>query len=694
MRIALYTLLLLVGLNSMAQPTPHVDFLTGKVAISIDPLKKEISGKVSYTCKVIQAVDTIAIDARTMRDVSVTVAGAPANFRYENDKVKIIQPFNTGQEYEITIGYTVTPKQAVYFVKDYEGKEQIWTQGQGKYTSNWLPSFDDVNEKVVYDLTIDYHKDYEVIANGKLLKKEMIDTTTQRWHYDMQRPMSSYLLAFVIGQYKKITKTAKKGTPLLLYYYPNQTDKVDATYAHTQRIFDFLEDEIGYAYPWQNYKQVPVKDFLYAGMENTGTTIFSDAFVVDEIAYTDRNYINVNAHELAHQWFGNLVTATASTHHWLQEGFATYYALLAEKEIFGEDYFLYKLYESAEQLTAQSKKETATSLLDSKASSLTFYQRGAWALHALKHQIGATDFKIAVHNYLQKHQFQSVTTTDFIRIAEEVSGIDLTKYRQTWLENTAFPSQKALDMLAKSSFMQSYLSLAQQRTQPLAGKWKELAKALQFPVNTYIGQEAVYQLLAETAPETEALVDQAFETNDVYVRQAIAMSSTRIPSGLQKQFESLLSDQSYATVEAALYHLWVHFPEKRATYLAKTKDIIGFNDHNVRILWLVLALNTPTYQSDKQAVFYKELSEYTAPAHHYSTRQNAFTYLESLQFFSDQSLIHLVDGSMHHYWKFRKFCRKLLDSLLTKPKYKKKYVALKGSLSKEQQAFLASKITQ
>ncbi len=86
-------------------------------------------------------------------------------------------------------------------------------------------------------------------------------------------------------------------------------------------MFDFLEDEIGFPYPWQNYKQVPVHDFFYAGMENTSLTIFSDAFVVDSIGFNDRNYINVNAHELAHQWFGDLVTAKSGEHHWLQEGF-------------------------------------------------------------------------------------------------------------------------------------------------------------------------------------------------------------------------------------------------------------------------------------------------------------------------------------------------------------------------------------
>src|SRR5690606_13846733 len=160
------------------------------------------------------------------------------------------------------------------------------------------------------------------------------------------------------------------------------------TYRYTKRMFDFLEKEIGIPYPWQNYKQAPVRDFLHAGMENTTLTLFADTFMVDSVGYNDRNYLNVNAHALADQWCGNMVTARNNEQHWLQEGFATYYALLAEREVFGEDYYYRKLYKSAETLAARSENGKGEAVLNAGAGSLTFYEKGAFVLHRLRETAG------------------------------------------------------------------------------------------------------------------------------------------------------------------------------------------------------------------------------------------------------------------------------------------------------------------
>ncbi len=162
-------------------------------------------------------------------------------------------------------------------------------------------------------------------------------------------------------------------------------------------------------YPWEIYRQIPVRDFLYAGMENTTSTLFATRYVVDSIGFEDRNYTNVDAHELAHHWFGDLITAESSKHHWLQEGFATYYAALAERDIYGDDYFYSKLYNTAQQIKFASRTDSIP-VLNPKASSLTFYEKGAWALFVLHESIGDKAFKKAIKSYLKKYAYQTVNT--------------------------------------------------------------------------------------------------------------------------------------------------------------------------------------------------------------------------------------------------------------------------------------------
>ena len=388
---------------TFAQQTQFVDFKSVQGKIAVNSIEKTVSGDVNYDFDVLKSIDTIKIDAQNMEFSDLKLNGKPINYINTQKQLQIIFPFKKGKN-NLTFKYSAKPKQTMYFVgSEANDNVQIWTQGQGKYTSHWFPSFDDVNEKVVFNLNVVCNKDYQVISNGILKFKSTLDALSV-WQYQMQKPMSSYLLMLVIGKFKKIIQKSNSGISLEMYLEPKDVSKFEPTYRDSKLMFDFLEKEIGVKYPWKIYKQASVRDFLYAGMENTSATLFNSRYVVDSTGFEDRSYTNVNAHELAHQWFGNLVTAESSKHHWLQEGFATYYALLAEKETYGEDYFYSKLYESASQLKFASRTDTIP-VLNAKASSLTFYQKGAWALFVLQKEIGDKAFKKAVKNYLRKHAF-------------------------------------------------------------------------------------------------------------------------------------------------------------------------------------------------------------------------------------------------------------------------------------------------
>jgi aminopeptidase N len=530
-----------------------------------------------------------------------------------------------------------------------EGRNQIWTQGQGKYTSNWLPSLDDVSDKIEFDLKFLMPKDYQVASNGKL-KSKSDSIGHVLWEYNMQNPMSSYLVALTVGKYNKKTETSKSGIPLEFYYYPEDSLKVEPTYRYSKRMFDYLEEEIGFPYPWQNYKQVPVHDFLYAGMENTSLTIFSDAFVVDSIGFNDKNYVNVNAHELAHQWFGNLVTAASGEHHWLQEGFATYYALLAERDIFGEDHYYFKLYESVIELGRQDLSGKGTSLLNPKSSSLTFYQRGAWVLNVLREKVGDVVFRQAVKNYLEKHQFATAETADFISEVERLYGKSLSAFVNLWIKQEAFPYDKAFEVLKRQSTFINEFSMVD-----CEAKSSKCADYLKY----YVSDEAKVKVISQV-PE---LVTPALFNSSLKVRQAISLHVTKIPKELKSGYETLLDDKSYITIEKALYNLWVNFPLERSKYLSKTRDVIGFSDKNVRLLWLVLNLNTPYYEADNKQELYNELVNYTNEKYNADLRINAFQYLDMINSCNSDCKTNLESAKSHHNWRLVKFAKQLSEKL-------------------------------
>jgi len=693
MKQFLFLVILFLGAYAQGQQQKNVDFTTAKIDLTLNSDVKSISGAVVYQFKALEKTNTFFLDAKNMDFTEVKLNNKPVKYEVDAKKITIKKKLKKGTKHTLSFNYSAKPKQTLYFIDESENSsfKQIWTQGQGKYTSHWLPSFDDMNEKVEFDVTISFDKNYEVIANGRLTNKQITESNA-KWHFDMEKPMSSYLLALAIGNYEKKELRSNSGIPIKLYYYPEDSLKVEPTYRYSKEIFDFLEAEIGVLYPWKVYKQIPVKDFLYAGMENTSATIFSDAYMVDSIGFLDRNYVNINAHELAHQWFGDLVTEVDSNHHWLHEGFATYYAYLAEKELLGDDYFYWKLYDTGYQLQRQSDKGVGESLLNPKASSLTFYEKGAWALFALQSQIGEQAFKKGMKTYLEKYQFKNVTVTDFLSEMKLASGQDLSDYKEVWLTAKSFPKEKARNLLRESSKsiasfykMQRELSTTKKNNAKILDRyWKK---------STSI-QEKKHILKHYSKSISENLKQSIFASNNVELRQALLLATDKIDPKNKANFETFLTDKSYATIENALYKLWIRFPEKRADYLNTTKGVIGFKEKNVRQLWLALAILTNGFEAENKQNYLKELRSYTAPKYHFEARQIAFSYLKDLFNFDNENLKDLLKATNHQSWRFKKFARSLVDELLKKDTYLKKMKSVLSELNPDEKRYIDTKLKQ
>lgn len=673
--------LLFFSIFSFAQQTQKVDFKIAYGNISINAVEKKVFGSVNYIFEVKEAIDTIKIDAQNMTFMDVKINNKEVKFINSGKTLNLFEGFKNGKN-TIVFSYEAFPKQTMYFNNQISNL-QIWTQGQGKYTSHWFPSFDDVNEKVVFNMNITFDKEYNVLSNG-VLKAVYSFNNEKIWKYVMQKPMSSYLLALAIGDFRNKVMVTKSGIPLQFFIQPKDTAKFESTYRYSREIFDFLEKEIGVKYPWKIYKQIPVEDFLYAGMENTSATIFSEDFVVDDIGFNDRNYVNVNAHELAHQWFGDLVTAKSGKHHWLQEGFATYYALLAERQVFGDDYFYHQLYRSSLQLRNAVKTDTIP-MMNEKASSLSFYQKGAWALHYMRETIGPKLFQKAVSNYLKKYQFKSVETQDFMAEIKKVAPtFDSDNFKKTWLEDYHFPKETVNEILKKNQFIQTLFETQQLRSKSFVENNENYKAILNSTVFYPVKTEILFQIKGIPFQEKKELLNLALQSKDIKVRQAVAEFTTEIPLEFKVKYETLLDDASYETKEIAFMNLWKNFPESRNEYLAKAQNWIGGNDKNLRILFLTFYILSIEGESQEKTNYYNELVQYTSSKYETSVRENAIINAMTINDKDTTILKNLVNTTTHYKWQFSKFGREKIRELLKFEDYRSLFESMLPTLSENE----------
>jgi aminopeptidase N len=360
---------------------------------------------------------------------------------------------------------------------------------------------------------------------------------------------------------------------------------------------------------------------------------------------------------------------------------------LAEQELFGDDHFYMKMYDIAEQLQRASKTDTIP-IWNEKASSLSFYQKGAWALQVLREGVGKDNFREAVKNYLEKYKFKNVDTDGFLAEINKVSGYDTAAFRKKWLEAPGFEVEEAIELLKKNVFMRSYFALLALQEKPFSDKKEAFKEILKSDAYFPLKEEVVFQMTDVPFADKKELLGIALQTNDLYVRQAVANTMSKIDVESYPEYVKLLDDNSYITKEVVLGNLWKQFPEKQRELLEKTKGQIGFNDKNLRIQWLTLALITKNYENDQKAMFYDELLDYASPKYESTVRQNAMENLLYLDPNDTNVLQALADATIHHKWQFTKYARDHIREFLKKEKYRTFYTELLPKLPENEQAQL------
>lgn len=422
-----------------------LDITKMRVEVGFVAEKGLVIGKVQHHFVVLQKqVDSIFFDAPSIKIKTATFNNVSVPFLINKAGVwvKPKQSLKWDEEGVIEFEYEASPRRGIYFIgwnekepefpNPFAVRKQIWTQGQGIDNRQWIPMYDDMNDKFITETVITFNKDYQVLSNGKLISKKENKDKTVTWHYQMSKPHAGYLLMLAIGKYAVNKTNSANGVALNNWYYPEFADRMAPTYRYTAQMMDFLERETGIRYPWESYSQVMVQDFIFGAMENTTATIFGDFFNVDEKAFLDKNYIGVNCHEMTHQWFGDYITARDPRGTWLQESFATYYPKLFSKEIDGNDEYDWqrRVHQNA---AVEAGKKDNYAVGHTAGGTARVYPKGAAVISMLEYVLGKDQWKRALNHYLKTHAYANVETNDMQQAIKDKLGLNLDWFFDQWI---------------------------------------------------------------------------------------------------------------------------------------------------------------------------------------------------------------------------------------------------------------------
>jgi len=435
-------------------PVRQVDVLHIQLDVTPDWDAKTVSGTSSITAKPIaEPVSVLRLDAIDIQVKEIRCdGGTVSDFVSTRDSLLISfeTPLPVGKEFRVEIDYSAEPKAGLYFrTTDMgypESDTHIWTQGEAHEARHWFPCFDYPNERSSTEIICHVPADMTVLSNGKRMGEQIDADGLKAVRWLQEKPHVNYLMCLVAGHLAKFEKQ-HRDIPLGFYTQPTLAEHAPNSFVDTPDIMAFFEAEIGMPFPWVKYDQVTIADFTAGGMENTTLTTLTDGTVFSKATENIRTTRSLDAHELAHQWFGDYVTCKDWSHLWLNEGFATYYTHLYEGHKFGRDAMLYRLHGDATDRILTNDKDTKPIVYNEYTDPMQqfdyrAYPKGAWVLHMLRCQLGEDLYRKCIQAYLEKHGLTSVVTDDLRQIIEEQSGRPMDRFFDQWLYHPRHPDLK------------------------------------------------------------------------------------------------------------------------------------------------------------------------------------------------------------------------------------------------------------
>src|SRR6202163_4216737 len=432
---------------------PSRDYHLKNVRISLlfDLGQRKVIGDLTHPLSVLHdGVTHLDFDSSDLTISSARVNGKDATFEIRDNKLRVnlAQPAKAGEKFDVNILYQGKPTTGLYFIlpdkDDPSRPKEIWTQGEAEDTHHYIPIYDYPNDRTTSEMILTVPGDWLTVSNGKLLSVQDAPGGLKTWTWRQSLPWSTYLISFVAGQYKE-KKDTWRNIPITYNVPRGQEDTIDSTFSHTKEMLDFFSDRFGVPYPWEQYAQTAVHDFVASGMENvSATTLAARDMVHAELASEKPEAADgLISHEMTHQWFGDLVTCKDWTNTWLNEGFATFGATLWEENYYGVDASGYRYWR--DQNTWMQSRElypipiVTRDINDSVEYVGNVYDKAGWVIHMLREQMGDEAFFRALKHYLEANRLQNVVSADLAKAVEESSGTNLDLFMDQWVYGAGAP---------------------------------------------------------------------------------------------------------------------------------------------------------------------------------------------------------------------------------------------------------------
>ncbi len=485
------------------------DLLHQAIHIRFDAPHRQLIGEVTTRVALTQPTDTVRLEAENLTIDRATGAGG-RKLRFTQDTthvtVRLTRTGRVGDTVEVTLAYHGYPERGLYFVPR---RNVVWSQGEATETRAWVPTYDAPNDKTTWEFFVRVDSGLVVLSNGRL-----VDVTPaaggkeQVWHWSQERPASTYLYSVVAGPFT-VLHDQWRGIPVEYYTYADTVDAAWRTFGETPAMIELYSQVLGVPFPWDKYDQSIIPDFTYGGMENVSATTQTDLALHAAGGEPEQSGRGLDAHELAHQWFGDLTTTANWANVWLNEGLTTYMESVQNEKTRGWN--AAALEWGGQQRAAMRADENAVRSLvwgqyqGTDPIVLFFsghvYPKGAQLAHQLRRLLGDSLFWAGMHRFLVDNAHRPVTTPDYAVAMEKTCRCDLDWFFDQWAYGIGYPRvsfQRHWDVGART------LQVTITQTQPV----DSLHPLFRFPVTLrVITRDAVVrqEIMVSAASETFAV---------------------------------------------------------------------------------------------------------------------------------------------------------------------------------------------